>query len=453
MSSPTSTRPTATRPTATRRAGAAQPTVAGLLDLLGAPAGPVPEWLSAARTRAAGWAEQKGWPTRKDEDWKYTPLVPLIAGAFQETGPAAAETDVVMRLGDTGPSRARITFVNGAFAPELSSLEALPPGVKVASLACEIAEGAGDLEAFFSPKSGEFAHAFEAINAAAAGDGAVVRVDADIDVDGLIELLFWSDGAAPTRRSQPRSVVVAGPRSRVSVLENYIGPPGAAGWTNAVTQIVVGADAQVDHYHVQDAPDGAFHLGLLDVIQHDASRFSSLSVALGSRIARQEVRVRLDGERAQLSLNGLYLPGGDRHHDNPVLVVHSARDCTSRQLYKGIASERGHGVFNGHLVVLPGADGTDASQTNKNLLLSEHAEIDTRPRLQILTDDVKCSHGAAVGALDPDAVFYLRSRGVPLEQTNSILTAAFASEILETVPDDELRAHLEALVATRLSSR
>lgn len=446
MSSQTSTRPAALRST-----GAAQPTVAGLLDLLGTPAGPAPDWLGAARSRAAGWAKQKGWPTRKDEDWKYTPLAPLIAGAFQEADSSAVETDPDVQLPASGPSLARITFVNGSFAPERSALHGLPAGVSVTSLASEISDGATDLEDFFSSKSGEFAHAFEAINAAAAGDGVVVRVAADVDVVGLIELVFWSDGSAPAHRSQPRSVVVAGPRSRLSVLESYVGPPGAASWTNAVTQIVVGAGAQVDHYHLQDAPDGAFHLGLLDVTQHQASRFSSLSVALGSRVARQEVRVRLDGELAQLSLSGLYLPGGDRHHDNPVLVVHAAPNCTSRQLYKGIASERGHGVFNGHLVVLPGADGTDAAQTNKNLLLSDHAEIDTRPRLQILTDDVKCSHGAAVGALDPDAVFYLRSRGVPLEQATSILTAAFASEILQAVPDATLRSRLEALVASRIS--
>ena len=149
-------------------------------------------------------------------------------------------------------------------------------------------------------------------------------------------------------------------------------------------------------------------------------------MALGSRIARHEVRVRLEGEGAHTTINGLYLPGGDRHHDNPVLIEHAAPRCTSRQLYKGIATDRGHGVFNGRIVVLPGAPGTDASQTNKNLLLSDHAEIDTRPRLEILTDDVKCTHGAAVGALDPDAIFYLRSRGVPLEQAKAMLTAAFA---------------------------
>ena len=463
-----------------------QPTVVALLESRAGSGGVVPDWLAAARKRAAGWASQRGWPSRKDEDWRYTPLSALIAAAFQ--GPEVPAGDAGSQPGSQSSSQssfrhgsrpsieppavglpavgspvarrspvARMTFVNGTFAAELSSLGDLPGGVSVTSLGFELAGGAGDLEAFFSPRSGEFAHAFEAVNAAVASDGAVIRVDADTEVDGLIELQFYSDGRGATHVCQPRSIVVVGPRSRVSIVETYGGSAGVAatrplgGWTNAVTQVVVGAHAQVDYYRVQDETDTSFHLGLLDVAAHGGSRFSALSVALGARVGRHEVRVRLEGEGAEVSLNGLYLPGGDRHHDNPVLVVHSAPNCTSRQLYKGIASERGHGVFNGHLVVLPGADGADASQTNKNLLLSDHAEIDTRPRLQILTDDVKCSHGAAVGALDPDAVFYLRSRGVPLEQAKSILTAGFAAEILDTVPHEALRAHLDSLVSSRLA--
>ena len=440
-----------------------------LLDRLAIPDVTQPEWLTAAQVRAAGWAKQKGWPTRKDEDWRYAPLVPLIAAAFERAGvvasdrrgapvsgsPGAPQSAAGLQPGSQAPlsgsSIARMTFVNGRFSPEHSTTGKLSAGITVTSLASEIGSGALGLAGYFSPASGEFAHTFEAVNTAAAGDGAVVRVDADVHIDGLIELLYYSDGRGASHISQPRSIIVAGPRSRVSIVETYAGPAGSEGWTNAVTQVSLGAGAEVVHYKIQDEADSAFNLGLLDVTAQEGSRFSSLSVVLGSRVARNEVRVLLEGERAQVSLNGLYLPGGDRFHDNPVLVVHSARNCTSRQLYKGIASGQGHGVFNGHLVVLPGADGADAAQTNKNLLLSDHAEIDTRPRLQILTDDVKCSHGAAVGALDPDAIFYLRSRGVPLEQAKSILTAGFAAEILETVGDENLRARMEALVASRLN--
>ena len=164
------------------------------------------------------------------------------------------------------------------------------------------------------------------------------------------------------------------------------------------------------------------------------------------------MRVRLDGEGADVTLNGLYMPRGDQHHDNPVLVVHAAPRCTSRQLYKGVVDDHGHGVFNGHIVVRPDACGTDASQTNKNLLLSDDGEIDTRPRLEILTDDVKCAHGAAVGRLDEDALFYLRSRGVPAQAARGMLTYAFAREMVDLIPLEPLRTHVGALVTDRLAA-
>ncbi len=425
-------------------------TVAGLLERWGTPTGAEPEWLSRARRVAAVWAIERGFPTHEDEDWKYSPVAALVGAAFDEPRPGASGAVTAAWIEEAGVASpiARITFLNGLFEPNLSSLSGLPAGVTVSSLASELADRGRDLEPFFAPKSGEFAHAFEAINTAAAGDGAIVRVEAGTEVDGTIELLFCSDGSDVV--SQPRSVIEVGRHSRVSLVENHVGIPGVAGRTNAVTQIVVAEGAQVDHYTIQDQPDTGFHLSLLDVRQQADSRFSAVSVALGSRIGRHEVRVRLDGERAHATVNGLYLPSGDRHHDNPVRLVHAAPNCTSRQLYKGIASGQGHGVFNGHLVVLPGADGADASQTNKNLLLSEHAEIDTRPRLEILTDDVKCTHGAAVGALDPEAIFYLRSRGIPTGEATLMLIAAFAREIVDLIPIGALRTHLERLVSARI---
>jgi Fe-S cluster assembly protein SufD len=214
--------------------------------------------------------------------------------------------------------------------------------------------------------------------------------------------------------------------------------------------VVLEEGAQFEHFKIQSEPDTAIHLALLDVGQGPDTRFSSGSVALGSKIARNEVRVRLEGEGAGVSIDGLYLPRGHQHHDNPVLIEHAAPRCTSRQLYKGIADAYGHGVFNGHIIVRPCAEGTDASQTNKNLLLSDQAEIDTRPRLEIFTDDVKCTHGAAVGALDEEALFYLRSRGVPLEAARALLTHAFAREVMDLIPSEALRAHVGTLVAGQL---
>ncbi len=431
----------------------ATPTVAGLLSRLALPADrSVPAWLAQARQAAAGWATQRGFPTRKDEDWRYTPLGPLLAVAFLPpdavAGPPVSQAEINRSSIDN--AIARIVFVNGSFAPHLSSLTGLPPGVTVTNLASVLAGGGVGLEPFFSAP-GEYGHAFDAINAAVAEDGAVVRVAPGARVEGFIELLFYSDGQGIPVMSNPRSTIVAGAGSRLTVVESYTGPVGSPTCTNTVNQVVLGPGATVEHYKIQNEADTAFHLGRLDVRQGTDSQFSSLSVALGARIGRHEVRVRLQGEGGHTTVNGLYLPGGDRHHDNPVLIEHAAPRCTSRQLYKGIATDRGHGVFYGRLVVRPGAQGTDASQTNKNLLLSDQAEIDTRPQLEILADDVQCTHGAAVGALEADAIFYLRSRGVPLEQAKAMLTVAFAREMLDTISTEGLRTHLEAVVGALLS--
>ncbi len=431
------------------------PTVARLLsDLALPPGGSAPDWLTQSRQAAAEWATRRGFPTRKDEDWRYTPLAALLDISFERSDAAAGRriSPADIDRSSIDAPIARLTFVNGFFASHLSSLAGLPTGVTVTNLASALAGGGVGLEAFFSPAPGEHGHAFDAINTSLAEDGALIYVAPGTVVSGLIELFFYSIGRGTPVMSNPRSMIVAGPGSRLALLETFAGPVGTPTCTNAVTRVIVGAGATVEHYQIQDEDDAGFHLGLLDVRQGADSRFSSLSLALGARIGRHEVRVRLEGEGAHTAINGLYLPGGDSHHDNPVLIVHAAPRCTSRQLYKGIAADRGHGVFNGRIVVLPGAPGTDASQTNKNLLLSDHAEIDTRPRLEILTDDVKCTHGAAVGALDADAIFYLRSRGVPLEQAKAMLTAGFAAEILDATEAEAVRTHLETLVAAHLTT-
>jgi Fe-S cluster assembly protein SufD len=265
-----------------------------------------------------------------------------------------------------------------------------------------------------------------------------------------IELLFYSgSGTAPVVAS-PRSVVVAERDSRATIVETHAGAGGIS-CTNAVTEVVLGAGSQIELVRVQREPETAYHFGLLEVRQEADSHFRLHSVTLGAATSRVEVRVRLVGQHAVAELDGLYVCHGDQQHDNPVLVEHVAPHCTSRQLYKGVVDEHGHGVFNGHIIVRHGAFGTDDSQTNKNLLLSDHAEIDTRPRLEILADDVKCSHGAAVGRLDDDALFYLQSRGIPEVEARTMLTVAFAAETVEHISVEPVRAAVAHLIAERLS--
>jgi Fe-S cluster assembly protein SufD len=394
----------------------------------------------------------RGFPTLKDEDWRYTRLGPLLDVPFEraEAGADHRISSSTIEALTIDAESTRLVFINGFFAPELSSMTEVPDGVTVTNLASVLAEGGAGLEPFFSHPFGEHDHAFTALNTCLFEDGAFIHLPAGSLVTAPIELVFLSEAQGSPVVSNPHSLILAGPGSRVAVIETYAGNTGAITCTNTVTQVVLEEGAQVEHYKVQDEPDTGFHLALLDVRQGPESRFSSGSVALGSKIARNEVRVRLEGEGAEAAIDSLYLPCADQHHDNPILIEHAAPRCTSRQLYKGIADERGHGVFNGRIIVWPGAQGTDASQTNKNLLLSDHAEIDTRPRLEIFTDDVKCTHGAAVGALDEEALFYLRSRGVPHEAARALLTYAFAREVLDLIPSESLRTHVDTLVADQL---
>ena len=409
-----------------------------------------PLWLAEARLAALKWVGEHGFPTGKDEDWKYTGLDPILAVPFEAaTAGSGRWVSVDMIEGvavDLGG--VRLVFVNGHFVAEFSRLTGLPAGAEVTNLAAVLAAGPERLEPFFSHAPGNH-HAFAAFNDALTEDGAFIHLAAGTSVDEPIHLVFLSDTGGSPLMSSPRSVVLAGAGSRATIVETYAGFDGDVYCTNAVTEAVLADGARIEHYKVQDEPVTAFHLALLDVRQGRDSRFSSRSVMLGSSIARHEVRVLLDESGAEVSLDGVYLPQGDQLHDNTIFIDHVATNCTSHQLYKGVLDGRGHGVFNGHIMVRPGADGTDANQKNKNLILSDRAEVDTRPRLEIYTDDVKCTHGAAVGQLDEDALLYLRARGIPLEAARGLLIYAFVHEMVDRIELEPLRVQLEALVASR----
>jgi len=410
-----------------------------------------PGWMKGLRRSALQWVAEQGFPTAKDDAWKYTRVAPILEIPFEPAEPAISRrlsARVIEKLaGDLG--RARLVVVNGYFAPDLSSLKRLPAGVKVMSLAAALAEDEELLGPFLSRPFREQPHAFTALSAALAEDGALVQIPANTTIEEPIHVVFVSDTGASLLVSHPRSLVLAGANSRATIVESYVGILGDVYLTNAVTDIVLEEGAVVEHYKLQNEPETAFHIALLDVRQGRGSRFSSHSLALGASTARHEVRVRLEAEGAEVTINGLYMPQNDQHLDNPTTIEHAAPQCTSRELYKGIVNGNGRGSFDGRIIVRPGAFKTEASQTNKNLLLSESAQVDTRPRLEIFADDVKCTHGAAVGQLDEDAVFYLRSRGVPHGAARDLLTYAFASEMLGLLRVEALRSRVERMVAWR----
>ncbi|MCY7403460.1 MAG: Fe-S cluster assembly protein SufD [Cryobacterium sp.] len=410
-------------------------------------------WLAEARLKALEWVGKNGFPSRKDEDWKYTALDGILAVPFVAAGagPGPRVTLDLINKAAIDLGGPRLVFVNGHFSPEFSRLTGLPSGAVVTTLAAVLETSPDRLKPFLGHTPGEH-HAFAAFNDVFAEDGAFIHFTNDTVVDEPIQLVFFSDTEGVPLMTSPRSVIIADSGSRATIVETYAGLDGDVYCTNVVTEVVLAENARIDHYKVQNEPTTAFHLALLDVRQARGSQFASRSVMLGSSVARHEIRVRLEGVEAEVSLDGIYLPQGEQVHDNTIFVDHVATNCTSHQLYKGVLDDRGHGVFNGHIMVRHGADGTDANQKNKNLLLNDRAQVDTRPRLEIYTDDVKCTHGAAVGQMDDEALLYLRTRGLPLESARGLLVYAFVQEMVDRIELEPLRASLEALVSTRFGS-
>ena len=411
-----------------------------------------PRWLKSLRRAAFDWVGVHGFPTSKDEAWKYTRVAPILEIPFEPGARRALSFgDVADLAGELGGPR--LVFVNGHFDPEISALKDLPKGVKLGSLASVFAQEGEALELLLWQRFRERPQAFTALNVALAEDGAFIRIPAHVTLEEPIHLVFLSHASAAPLASHPLSVVFAGAGSRATIVETHAGIAGGIYLSNAVTELVLDEGAVVEHYKVQNEAESAFHLAFMDVHQGRASRFSAHSVALGAAIARHEVKVAIEAPEAQVVLNGLYLPQGQQLLDNPTTIEHLAPHGTSRQLYKGVVDGDGRGIFDGRIVVKSGAMKTDASQTNKNLLLSSSAQAYTRPRLEIFADDVKCAHGAAVGQIDEEALYYLRTRGIPQQAARDLLTDAFASEILDLIHVPPLRSRVQQMLATRFADR
>jgi Fe-S cluster assembly protein SufD len=344
-----------------------------------------------------------------------------------------------------------VVFVDGRLAPGLSSI-APEGGLQVGSLADVLSREPERLQPHLGRVVSRASSSFADLNAAFLEDGAFVFIPAGLVVEKPVHLVFMSSrgtGSAPTI-SHPRTVVVAGRGSQVQIVESYAGVPGAAYFANAVTEIVLEDGAALEHYRVQRESEAAFHVGLTAVVQGRASRFRSHSFALGGRLARHDLQQRFAAEGGECELNGLFAVGGEQHTDTHTVIDHAHPHCTSRELYKGILDGRSRGVFVGRILVREGASKTDAHQTNKNLLLSREALVDSVPQLEILASDVKCKHGSTTGQLDPAALFYLRSRGIPEAAARSLLVCAFASDVVGRVRVPALKAGIERHLRERL---
>ena len=417
----------------------------------GRPAGG-PRWVQDLRDRAASTFTGLGFPTVRDEEWRFTNVAPIAAAEFR---PAPGTLTVpVDALRYATAAAIRLVVVDGRFAPELSTLDGLPSEVVAGSLSAALAgqlRVPGDLLQQSLGRLAEFeSRAFVALNTAFLEDGVYLHVPDGLVLEAPIQLLFVSS-ATPGTVSYPRTLVVLGPRSQAQVIETYVAAGDASYFTNAVTEVYVDEGAVLDHYKVQQESVQGFHVGSMHVHAARSATFLSHSFSLGGKIVRNDANARLDGEGAEVTLNGLYLADGDRLVDNHTAIDHAQPHCPSHEVYKGILGGRARAVFNGKIIVRQDAQKTDAKQTNRALLLSDDALINTKPQLEIFADDVKCTHGAAIGQLDDDAIFYLRARGLTYFEARDMLIHAFAGEILERVKVEPLRTALESELYAQLA--
>ncbi|MFN4260386.1 MAG: Fe-S cluster assembly protein SufD [Gemmataceae bacterium] len=407
-------------------------------------------FLKELRQSAIDRFAELGFPTLSDEEWRFTNLAPLLEVPFQ-----------LATLGRHGLTKARLreitlhadagcclVFVNGFFAAELSTLCPSLAGVTICSLAEALEQQPEVIEEHLARYANYEEHPFIALNTAFIRDGAFIHVAKGQVIREPIHLLFVNTSTEPSV-SQPRNLIVLDVNSQATVLESYVGLNEDVYFNNIVTEVALSENAVLDHYKAEQESPRAFHLATLQIHQQRGSNFSSHYFGLGGRLTRHEANTRLDGEGCECTLNGLYMANGTQHLDNRTLIDHAMPHCASHELYKGILDGKAHGVFNGKIFVRPDAQKTDAKQTNQTLLLSDDAIINTKPQLEIYADDVKCTHGATVGQLSADGLFYLRSRGIGLEDTRRLLIYAFANDIVNRVRIEPIRRQLEELLLRR----
>jgi Fe-S cluster assembly protein SufD len=413
-------------------------------------------WLRKLREDAFARFCEVGFPTTRDEDWRFTSVAAIAKSEFRLANKSDAPVSQQEIEADRIPGSAcRLVFVNGRYSETLSSLGNLPSGVEIGSLALQIEKDPAAVEQHLGRYLNIQRDAFSALNTAFAGDGVYVHVSRRIVLESPIHLLFVSKGSVSGRSSlmsHPRNLIVAEAESEVTVVEDYVSLDESVSFCNTATELVAGDGATVSHYMLERENRQAFNISTLRMQQGRGANVASHSVLLGGALVRNNVHPVMAGEGGECLINGLFAGTGDQHLDNFMLVEHASPHCGSRQFYNGILNERAHGVFHGRIIVHKDAQKTDAKQTNRNLLLSDDARIDTKPQLEIYADDVKCTHGATIGQIDEVALFYLRSRGIDEVSARRLLLSAFAGECLDRMKPGAARDHVEKLIDASLSS-
>jgi Fe-S cluster assembly protein SufD len=411
------------------------------------------DWLEAVRRAAMQRFAGTGFPSARDEEWRFTPIAPVAQGSWRPaTGGAGQLSREQLEPFVFGHADwSTLVFVNGVYHESFSAVGPLPPGVRVTSLAEMLRSDGGLLEAHLTRHAPIEGSPFTALNTALMREGGVVHVAAGIDLAAPVHLLFVTTAEGGGTVAHPRNLIVVERGARASLIESYVTlAPGQSYWSNPVTEVAVAAGAWVEHTRIQRESESAYHIGLTHVDQQRDSHYRSFSLAMGAALARHNLHVRLNEENIETLMYGLYVTRGDQVADNHTAIHHDRPNCRSWEVYKGILDGRSRAVFNGKVFVKPEAQKTDAKQTNRNLLLSDGARVDTKPQLEIFADDVKCTHGATVGRLDEVARFYARSRGIPAAAADRLLTYAFAAEVVDEVALAPVREELDRLVLHRL---
>jgi Fe-S cluster assembly protein SufD len=426
------------------------------------PSGGLPSWLLDLRQKSMSRFLAQGFPSVNLEDWKYTSLDSLTKMPFQAPLPhlksqelgGQLQVDFLERSSFMSSDDLRIVFVNGFFSPAFSHLGGLPEGVFFGNLSDVLKERPDLAKRHIIPQLSRADFPEErslmSLNTAFLNDGAILIVPKGIKIDRPIFFVHFSWTESQPTVSHPRNLVVLEENAHAQLIEIYAGSGPGAYCTNSVTEITTGPNSSLEHYRIQQESGNAFHLGVVDVSQSKDSRYESIAVSLGAHLNRSEIRTALKAEGASCTLDGLYMATGTQHVDHQTTIDHVAPHGTSLELYKGVLSGRAKGIFNGKIIVRPGAQKTSARQYNRNLLLSNDAVINTKPLLEIFANDVKCNHGATTGRLDPNQLFYLRARGIEETQAKSLLTYAFAAELIEKIRREPLKIALEKTIFRRL---
>ena len=412
-----------------------------------------PSWLSDIREQAINTFGNLGLPIerRGNEEWKYTDVRPISRIDFEMASQSGQKDKNILADSPFGESDwPSIVFLDGIYNPNLSNLSELPENVIVMNLQDALQIHSEIIKSHLSQHSDYSQNGFSALNTAFIRDGAFVYLKKDSVLDNPLKIIFLSTNEGTETISNPRTLIITEANTQATLVEGYAGVTNTPYLSNAVTEIVVGQGSNINYYKTQLQNDNAFHISNTDVVLQRDSHMASVNIDLGGRLVRNNLNVTTAEENSSCKLNGLYMVTGSQHIDNQVIIDHAKPYTTSRELYKGILDGKSRSVFHGSIIVREGAEKVDAHQIDKNLLLSNEAEADTKPAFWIYCDDVKCGHGAACGQMDDTALFYLRSRGIDEKSARRMLTQAFISEIIECIENDTYKSHIDNIVRSML---